>query len=52
MTLLSYLAARTNRIRLGTSVIVLGMRNPFFVGKQAATLDLLSNGRFTLGLGA
>ena len=52
MTLLGYLAARTSRIRLGTSVIVLGMRNPFVVAKQAATLDLLSNGRLTLGLGA
>jgi probable F420-dependent oxidoreductase len=52
LTLLGYLAARTSRIRLGTSVIVLGMRNPFVVAKQAATLDLLSNGRFTLGLGA
>src|SRR5256885_11202918 len=52
LTLLGYLAARTSRIRLGTSVIVLGMRNPFVVAKQAATLDLLSNGRLTLGLGA
>ncbi len=52
MTLLGYLASRTSRIRLGTSVIVLGMRNPFVVAKQAATLDLLSDGRFTLGLGA
>jgi probable F420-dependent oxidoreductase len=52
LTLLAYLAARTGRIRLGTSVIVLGMRNPFVVAKQAATLDMLSNGRFTLGLGA
>jgi probable F420-dependent oxidoreductase len=52
LTLLGYLAARTERIRLGTSVIVLGMRNPFVVAKQAATLDQLSNGRFTLGLGA
>jgi probable F420-dependent oxidoreductase len=52
LTLLGYLAARTSRVRLGTSVIVLGMRNPFVVAKQAATLDLLSNGRFTLGLGA
>lgn len=52
LTLLGNLAARTSRIRLGTSVIVLGMRNPFVVAKQAATLDLLSNGRLTLGLGA
>src|SRR5438270_12245591 len=52
MVLLAYLAARTKRIRLGTSTIVLGMRNPFVVAKQAATLDLVSGGRFTLGLGA
>jgi len=52
LTLLAYLAARTRRIRLGTSIIVLAMRNPFVVAKQAATLDLLSGGRLTLGLGA
>src|ERR1700724_3490735 len=52
MTLLGYLAARTRKIRLGTSIIVLAMRNPFIVAKQAATLDLLCSGRFTLGLGA
>jgi probable F420-dependent oxidoreductase len=52
LTLLGYLAARTHRIRLGTSVIVLAMRNPFIVAKQAATLDLLCGGRFALGLGA
>lgn len=52
MVALSYLAARTRRVRLATSVIVLGMRNPFVVAKQAATLDLASGGRFTLGLGA
>lgn len=51
LTLLGYLAARTRKIRLGTSIIVLGMRNPFVVAKQAATLDLLCGGRFTLGLG-
>lgn len=52
MVLLGYLAASTRRVRLGTSIIVLGMRNPFVVAKQAATLDLLCGGRFTLGLGA
>jgi probable F420-dependent oxidoreductase len=52
MVVLGYLAARTKRVRLGTSIIVLGMRNPFVVAKQAATLDLASGGRFTLGLGA
>jgi len=51
MVVLAYLAART-RLRLGTSVIVLGMRNPVVVAKQAATLDLACGGRFTLGVGA
>ncbi len=52
IVLLGYLAARTRRVRLGTSVIVLGMRNPFVVAKQAATLDLACGGRFSLGVGA
>src|ERR1700730_13696980 len=52
MTLLGYLAARTRKTRLGTSIIVLAMRNPFVVAKQAATIDQLCSGRFTLGLGA
>ena len=48
---LSYAAAVTERVRLGTSVIVLPMRNPFVVAKQAATLDVLANGRLILGIG-
>lgn len=48
---LGYLAARTRRVRLGTSVLVLPMRDPFTVAKQVATLDRLSGGRFTLGVG-
>jgi probable F420-dependent oxidoreductase len=51
LTVLSYLAAITSRVQLGTSVIVLPMRSPFVVAKQAATLDLLSHGRFILGIG-
>jgi probable F420-dependent oxidoreductase len=51
LTVLSYLAAITSRIRLGTSVIVLPMRSPFVVAKQAATLDLMSGGRLVLGIG-
>ena len=43
--MLSYLAAKTQRIRLGTAVVVLPWHNPVLVAEQAATLDLLSNGR-------
>lgn len=48
---LSYLAALTTTIRLGTSVLVLPMRSPFVVAKQVATLDRFSGGRVTLGVG-
>jgi probable F420-dependent oxidoreductase len=51
LTVLSYLAALTSRVLLGTSVIVLPMRSPFVVAKQAATLDVLSRGRLVLGIG-
>jgi probable F420-dependent oxidoreductase len=51
LNLLSYLAARTERIRLGTAVVVLRRHNPALVAEQAATLDLLSNGRLDFGVG-
>lgn len=50
-TVLAYIAARTERIRLGTSVVVLPMHNPIEVAKQSAQVDVLSGGRFTLGIG-
>ncbi|MCW2515034.1 MAG: hypothetical protein JWR11_4076 [Mycobacterium sp.] len=49
---LSFAAAATTRIRLMTYILVSGYRNPFLTAKGAASLDLLSGGRFTLGTGA
>lgn len=49
---LGYVAAQTERVKLGTSIIVLPMRNPILFAKQTATLDQLSDGRLILGLGA
>jgi len=51
MNLLTYLAAKTKSIRLGPGVMVLPWHNPALLAEQAATLDLLSNGRFDFGIG-
>ncbi|HEY2077355.1 MAG TPA: LLM class flavin-dependent oxidoreductase [Streptosporangiaceae bacterium] len=51
-TLLSYVAASTERIKISGNVINLPLRPPVLLARQAASLDLLSNGRFELGLGA
>ncbi len=50
-TVLSYLAALTSRIQLGTSVVVMPMHNPFELAKQVAEVDQLSGGRFVFGIG-
>ncbi|HEY1841688.1 MAG TPA: TIGR03619 family F420-dependent LLM class oxidoreductase [Mycobacterium sp.] len=49
---LSFAAAATTRIRLMTYIVVSGYRNPFLTAKAAASFDVLSGGRFTLGTGA
>jgi probable F420-dependent oxidoreductase len=51
VTLLSYIAALTSRIRLGTAVIVTNHRNPVVFAKEIASLDHLCDGRLNLGIG-
>ncbi|MEV7548929.1 LLM class flavin-dependent oxidoreductase [Amycolatopsis sp. NPDC089917] len=51
-SVLGYLAARTERIRLGSGIIQLGTRTPVAIAQAALTLSELSGGRFALGLGA
>jgi alkanesulfonate monooxygenase SsuD/methylene tetrahydromethanopterin reductase-like flavin-dependent oxidoreductase (luciferase family) len=51
LNLLSFIAARTRTLRLGTAVIVLPWHNPVLLAEQCATLDLLSQGRLDLGIG-
>ena len=51
LNFLSYLAGRTQRIRLGTAVVVLPWHNPALLAEQVATLDLLSAGRLRRGQG-
>jgi probable F420-dependent oxidoreductase len=46
---LSHLAAVTSKIRLGTNIYVLPLRNPFLTARAVLTLDILSGGRVTLG---
>jgi alkanesulfonate monooxygenase SsuD/methylene tetrahydromethanopterin reductase-like flavin-dependent oxidoreductase (luciferase family) len=51
-TLLSWVAARTERVHLAPNVLNLPLRPPAVLGRAAASLDLLSGGRFDLALGA
>jgi probable F420-dependent oxidoreductase len=49
---LAVIAGETTRVRVGTLVLNNDLRHPALVAREAATLDLLSDGRFELGLGA
>ncbi len=49
---LTYIAANTDSIELGTSVLILPYRNPLVLAKMVSTLDTLSGGRVILGIGA
>jgi probable F420-dependent oxidoreductase len=50
-TTLAWLAGRTERIGLGTSIVLVPLHHPMHLAKQAATLHELSGGRFLLGIG-
>lgn len=51
-TLLSYVASRTQHIHVNSNVLNLPLRQPAVIARSAASLDLLSGGRFELGIGA
>lgn len=48
---LAYMAAVTSRVRLGLGLIVLPQRQPVLLAKQVSSVDILSNGRLTVGIG-
>lgn len=51
LTALTFLAAVTERVRLGTGVLLVPQRNPLYTAKQTADVDYLSKGRLDLGIG-
>ncbi len=51
LTVLTWVAAMTERVRLGTTVLVLPYLNPLVLAKTIATLDVMSGGRVSLGVG-
>ena len=51
LTTLAFAGARSTKLKLGTSVMLLALRSPVLVGQACNTIDVLSNGRFILGVG-
>jgi probable F420-dependent oxidoreductase len=51
LALMAFVAGKTSRLRLVTSVMILPYRNPVFTAKALATIDVLSRGRVTVGVG-
>jgi alkanesulfonate monooxygenase SsuD/methylene tetrahydromethanopterin reductase-like flavin-dependent oxidoreductase (luciferase family) len=51
LTTLAAVAARTQRVRLGTAVLLPVLRQPVVLANQVANLDLVANGRLSLGVG-
>ena len=51
MSVLTYAAALTERVRLATGILIMPVRNPVILAKEIATLDYLSNGRYMFGVG-
>jgi alkanesulfonate monooxygenase SsuD/methylene tetrahydromethanopterin reductase-like flavin-dependent oxidoreductase (luciferase family) len=52
LTFASALAVRTRRVRLGTAVLLAGLRHPLQLAEEAALVDVLSDGRLGLGVGS
>jgi probable F420-dependent oxidoreductase len=52
ISVLNYAAALTRRIKLGTSIVILPLHHPLYIGKHLATLDVLSGGRALFGVGS
>ncbi len=52
LAVMAWVAAKTSRVKIGTTVLVLPMRNPIVVAKSLASIDLLSGGRVILGTAA